>query len=363
MRQADRDAVQLRERGIVGDAEEIGQYAAANFIEEGILRLGIAHAQRGVHHGLAHAQQVGQENRPEELRRRSALCQNRAVVALNFRRRPQILEALAERTHARRQRVTVRQPIERLRVKRRRILKRSAVRGLRVGVGVEGYARFLARVPRALAVHVAHIGIYRGKTDARSIDVRHGTEKRGKVARLGLPLCAIHVNGRSRDGGLCGSFLGEVGNSVGVDLVFESRAFLGKVLDGFLVGGVGYEPDLPPQLVVIVVERQFRGAVEGLHHAGHVEGEGKEVCVVELVATHADFHGDAPPASLIAGVERAEAGRNACAFRIDHAIGDEVGLLKIFELQLLHGAIEFVVHGLHHDVVLCPRGQSGGESA
>ena len=242
----ERLAIQLREGGIVGDAEEIRQHTPANFIEEGILRLCIAHAQRRVHHGPAHAQQVGKENHPEELRCRIALCQNRAVVALHRWRRSQILEALAKCADTFRQCVNVGQPIERLRVKRRRILQRNAVCGLGVCMGVEGYAGLLARVPCAFAVHVAHRGIYRGKTDAGGVNVRRGTEKRREVARLGLPLCAIHVNGRSRDGGLRGSFLCEVGNPVGVEFVLESRALFREVLDGFLVSGVGDEPDLPP---------------------------------------------------------------------------------------------------------------------
>ena len=47
-------------------------------------------------------------------------------------------------------------------------------------------------------------------------------------------------------------FPAEVGNFLDPRLVLKGGAFLGKAVDGLLIGAVGGQPDLPPQLPVVV---------------------------------------------------------------------------------------------------------------
>ena len=127
----------------------------------------------------------------------------------------------------------------------------------------------------------------------------------------------------------------------------QRGAFLRELLDRLLVGAVGREPELAAQHVIVVVGGE-RG---GKRAAATTEAGGLEICVVERGAADADLDGDGAVAALAAAERGAELRGDALAADVDGAIRNEVRLLQVFQLELIHRAGQFVAQGAHDGVL------------
>jgi hypothetical protein len=93
-------------------------------------------------------------------------------------------------------------------------------------------------------------------------------------------------------------------------------------------------------------EKRTRAAAEALH--------GEKIAVIESVVADTEFDPDQAVAkwSSAAGSEAAEGGRNFVLGDVLSAVGEEIGLVHLLELQLAHGAGHFVFHGARDDVIV-----------
>ena len=231
------------------------------------------------------------------------------------------------------------------------IVQRGAVGGLGGGVGAESDAGRAARIGRALAGQIADVRVAGAEVHPGRLNAGHLAEEPRQRAGFALPLGKVDLRGRHIDAGGDGFLLGEISGFVGAGAVLQGGALLGQVLGGLLVCLVGGQPELPPDLLVIVFHRQGRATGHHLH-AASADVDEEEVGVVELVIAHAHLDDEPAAAAGTAAVQGAETGRHAGRFGIDDAIGDEVRLFEVLDGELLHGARHFVAHGLHDHVVL-----------
>src|ERR1039457_2602089 len=111
---------------------------------------------------------------------------------------------------------------------------------------------FAPHVGGALAGQVAAVGIAGVETHRGSVNRGHLAEERRKRARLALPFGKVDLGGRQFVAGSDGLFLAEIVGLVGASAVLQRSAFLRQILDGLLVHGVGGQPELAPQFLVVV---------------------------------------------------------------------------------------------------------------
>src|SRR5438552_878254 len=95
-------------------------------------------------------------------------------------------------------------------------------------------------------------------------------------------LRAVHLGRRHLVSDGCGFLSGEVGNILPARLDLEGRPLPGEIFERVLVSGVRGQPDLSPDLLVIVLQRKRHAARRHADHtrASQAEAHGNKIRVV-----------------------------------------------------------------------------------
>ena len=238
------------------------------------------------------------------------------------------------------------------------------VGGLGSRQGLDGGGGEIPDVGGAFAVDEVGPDATLAAADPGVEDLRHALVESGQLLHRLLHLSL----GRQRRQVALASVLdrlfpAEVGNFLDPRLVLKTGALLGEAVDGLLVGAVGGQPDLPPQLLVVVPQRKRHGKPLS-DHPGTQPPEIRKIGVVEVVVSNPQLHRQASVAAPSAAAEQStQNGRATPAFGFANPVGHVVGPVHLLQLQPFHGPTHLVPQGLHQQVFLGLQREAGQQNS